>query len=109
RMSPETLLTPGVATLIGGALSARWNWWRPAKEGIPILMYHKVGDPPAGSKLKKLWVSPDKFRNQAAALSAGGYHSITFKDLYNFWDKSMPLPPKPVLITFDDGYVNNFE
>ncbi|MBV9080968.1 MAG: polysaccharide deacetylase family protein, partial [Elusimicrobia bacterium] len=31
-----------------------------------------------------------------------------FKDLYSHWDKGTPLPAKPVLITFDDGYQNNY-
>ena len=34
----------GLAAL---GLSARWNWWRPKAAGLPILMYHKIGDPPA--------------------------------------------------------------
>ncbi|MBD3271802.1 MAG: hypothetical protein GF384_04600, partial [Elusimicrobia bacterium] len=42
-------------------ISARWNWWRFPKKGIPILMYHKIGDPPESSRLKKLWVSPSCF------------------------------------------------
>lgn len=95
--------------LAAAGVSARWNWWRPRVGGVPILMYHKIGDPPAGSKLKKLWVSAEKFRRQMAHMVDQGYHSITFKDLYAFWDKNIPLPPKPILITFDDGYANNYE
>jgi peptidoglycan/xylan/chitin deacetylase (PgdA/CDA1 family) len=97
----------GTGAVLAG-LSARWNWWRPKKEGIPILMYHKIGDPPAGSKLGSLWVSAKKFRKQMAYLSDEGWHPIVFKDLYAHWDKGAPLPPKPVLITFDDGYLNNY-
>lgn len=90
------------------ALSARWNWWRPTIGGIPILMYHKVGVAPAGSKLMKLWVTPAEFRRQMEYLSKNGWHPITFKDLYSHWDKGTPLPKKPVILTFDDGYQNNF-
>ena len=96
------------ATLAAGALSARWNWWRPTIGGVPILMYHKVGTPPPGSKLAKLWVSAKKFRRQMAYLSDEGWHPIVFKDLYAHWDKGVALPSKPILITFDDGYQNNF-
>lgn len=91
------------------ALSARWNWWRPSKPGITILMYHKIGEPPPGSKLKKLWVSSDMFRQQMTYLQKNGYTPILFKDIYACWDKQTPLPKKPVLITFDDGYANNYE
>lgn len=101
------LITGAVAA--AGALSARWNWWRPTLPGIPVLMYHKVGAPPPGSQLKKLWVSNDMFRRQMEYLSRHNYHPITFKDLYSFWDKNIPLPVNPVLITFDDGYLNNYE
>lgn len=104
-----SILLTTVATVAAGAASARWNWWRRPVAGIPILMYHKVGNPPEGSKLKKLWVSTDMFRRQMAYLSDHGYRAITFKDLYLFWDKNIPLPPNPVLITFDDGYANNYE
>jgi peptidoglycan/xylan/chitin deacetylase (PgdA/CDA1 family) len=98
----------GGAAVAAAGLSARWNWWRPAVGGIPILMYHKVGQVPAGSKLAKLWVSTEMFRNQMAYLNGGGWQPITFKDLYSHWDKQTPLPAKPVLITFDDGYQNNY-
>ncbi|SRR5258706_4257415 len=98
----------GGAALLGGAFSARWNWWRKPKKGIPILMYHKVGDPPTGSKLKKLWVSAAQFKNQMEFLEKEKYTPIIFKDLYNHWDGISPMPENPILITFDDGYQNNF-
>ncbi|MCG3203483.1 MAG: Poly-beta-1,6-N-acetyl-D-glucosamine N-deacetylase [Elusimicrobia bacterium] len=102
-------LVSGLAVAAVGALSARWNWWRPSRPGIPILMYHKVGDPPEGSQLKKLWVSTDVFRNQLAYLAEHQYTPITFRELYAHWDNNHPLPPRPVIITFDDGYANNYE
>lgn len=104
----STLLATGAAVLVGSALSARWNWWRKRIDGLPILMYHKIGDPPADSKLQKLWVSTGQFERQMAYLSRGGYRALTFKDIYAHWDKGASLPPKPVLITFDDGYENNY-
>jgi len=102
------LLLSGAGILLGSALSARWNWWRSVSSGIPILMYHKIGDAPEGSKLGKLWVSAHKFRKQMGYLTDEGYHPVTFKDIYDHWDGVRNLPPKPVVITFDDGYANNF-
>lgn len=99
----------GAAGLVAAGLSARWNWWRMPVAGYPVLMYHKVGNPPAGPTLHKLWVSTDMFRKQMTYLKRNGYTPVIFKDLYNFLDKSTALPKKPVFITFDDGYENNFK
>lgn len=90
--------------------SARWNWWRPVvSDGIPALMYHKIGDAPPGSKLRKLWVSPADFRRQLEYLRDHGYTAINFTYWRDAEKGVKPLPEKPVLITFDDGYMNNYE
>jgi peptidoglycan/xylan/chitin deacetylase (PgdA/CDA1 family) len=99
--------------LLAGAAagaSARWNWWRPTVSGgMPTLMYHKIGAPPPGSKLAKLWVSTEDFRRQLEYLRGRGYAAITFSDWRAAETGAKPLPAKPVLITFDDGYMNNYE
>jgi len=87
------------------AFSARWNWWRKKTEGVSILMYHKIGEPPGDSKLKKLWVSTKKFDAQMNYLKMKGYEVITFKDLAKGLVKD---GRKKVIITFDDGYRNNY-
>lgn len=104
-----SLVIGGAAVVAGAGLSARWNWWRPYKEGIPILMYHKIGDPPEGSQMPNLWVSTTAFRKQLEYLKKKGYTPIIFKDIYAQWDGKKTLPPNPILITFDDGYLNNYE
>jgi peptidoglycan/xylan/chitin deacetylase (PgdA/CDA1 family) len=101
-----SLLTGGLAAL--GA-SARWNWWRSRAEGLPVLMYHKVGVPPRGSKLKKLWVSVPDFRRQMAYLLDHAYHPITLAEAAHLLDAGKSLPARAVVITFDDGYLNNLE
>ncbi|MEK7857894.1 MAG: polysaccharide deacetylase family protein [Elusimicrobiota bacterium] len=89
--------------------SARWNWWRPKIKGIPSLMYHKIGDFPPGSQLQKLWVTAADFRKQLQYLKDRGYTSMTFAELRAAELGKAPMPEKPVLITFDDGYANNYE
>lgn len=96
----DLALFGSIALFLG--LSARWNWWRLPKKGIPILLYHKIGKAPKNSKLKKLWVSKEKFYKQMNFLKSNGYTPITFKDLPLFSDKK-------VIITFDDGYENIYE
>jgi peptidoglycan/xylan/chitin deacetylase (PgdA/CDA1 family) len=102
------LSVSAVFTLAAFALSARWTWWRPSRPGLKVLCYHKIGSPPPGSKLKELWVSPEKFRAQVKYLLENGYSTLFFSDLKKLHDSGAPLPEKAVLITFDDGYENNY-
>ena len=98
----------GVSALLGLSASARWNWWRLPSHGLPILMYHKVGIAPASSQLKKLWVSPAQFRAQLDYLSGHGYQSLTFIELKKLMEEKKPVPSNAVILTFDDGYQNNY-
>ncbi len=97
-----------VIVLSALAASARWAWWRPARPGLKVLCYHKIGTPPPGSKLKDLWVSPEKFRAQVKYLLDNGYRTLLFSELKKAYDSGAKLPEKSVLITFDDGYENNY-
>lgn len=75
---------------------------------LPVLMYHHV-EPEENAKLYKrtgLNVPPATFRKQMEYLNSKGYVSVTPADLANFFDSGSPLPAKPVLLTFDDGYVD---
>ncbi|MCM2305141.1 MAG: polysaccharide deacetylase family protein [Elusimicrobia bacterium] len=104
----------GVLSAVGAAaaagLSARWNWWRPpVTGGMPVLMYHKIGDCPPGSRLRKLWVTAADFRRQLQYLKDHGYAAVDFRDWRDAEKGVAPLPEKPVMITFDDGYMNNYD
>lgn len=100
---------PVIAAFIcASALSARWTWWRKSAPGLPVLVYHKIGRVPPGSKLGELWVTPEKFRAQIAWLLKHGYTTVLFSDLLKAHKGGAALPDKPVLITFDDGYANNY-
>lgn len=103
-----TVSVAAVLLLIAFALSARWTWWRPLKPGLSVLCYHKVGLPPRGSQLGELWVSPGKFRAQVKYLLDNGFSTLLFSDLKKIHDSGAQLPAKAVLITFDDGYENNY-
>lgn len=71
-------------------------------QSIPILMYHHVSPSPG-----LVTVSPATFHAQMAWLARHHYHSIGTDDLAAFLN-GQPLPEKSVMITFDDGYLDNY-
>ncbi|MFA6028989.1 MAG: polysaccharide deacetylase family protein [Elusimicrobiota bacterium] len=100
---------PLAAAAVATAASVRWNWWRPLAKGLPVLMYHKIGDPPAGSRLGKLWVGAEEFRWQMEWLKRRGYTTLLFSQMHDVLTGKAPSPEKPALVTFDDGYASNYE
>jgi peptidoglycan/xylan/chitin deacetylase (PgdA/CDA1 family) len=73
---------------------------------VPIVMYHYIRvNPVAGDQLGfNLSVTPENFNHQMDWLQANGYHPIDFDDLRAYFLGQSPLPAKPVILTFDDGY-----
>ena len=53
-------------------------------------------------------VSVDKFEKQLQYIDSNAYQTMTFAQYQEFLDGKGVLPPKPVILTFDDGYVDNF-
>lgn len=74
---------------------------KPAR-AVPVLMYHHVSPAPG-----LVTVSPAIFRAQMAWLAAHGYRSAGTQELAAFL-AGAPLPDKSVVITFDDGYLDNY-
>jgi peptidoglycan/xylan/chitin deacetylase (PgdA/CDA1 family) len=76
---------------------------RPPFRRIPVLVYHKIGIPPAGVRNSRSWVSPDRFAWQMRYLSKRGWRCITPEALAAHYRGEKPAGPKSILITFDDG------
>lgn len=78
--------------------------------GVPILMYHHIAVPPAGADAirRDLSVSPAAFEEQLRYLKEQGYRSISLYQLNRHLQRGDPLPEKPIVFTFDDGYDDNF-
>ena len=83
----------------------------PDEAEVPILMYHYVSDLPsdADAYRRDLSVSPEAFEAQLHYLDEAGYHPIALMDLYLHLTEGYPLPEKPVILTFDDGYRDAYE
>jgi peptidoglycan/xylan/chitin deacetylase (PgdA/CDA1 family) len=69
-------------------------------------MYHAVEDAPRPPKYKHFYVLADEFAGQMRMLKRTGYTPITFGQMAEARAGTAILPPKPVLLTFDDGYLN---
>jgi peptidoglycan/xylan/chitin deacetylase (PgdA/CDA1 family) len=74
-------------------------------------MYHYVSQPPTDADVyrKDLSVAPDRFREHLAYLKDASYSVVTLDDLLYALAQGRALPPKPVILTFDDGYRDNYE
>lgn len=74
---------------------------------VPILTYHYIGNNPNPDDKTRdnLQVTPDKFEAQMNYLATNGYTTITLDSLYAALKGGL-LPPKPIVLTFDDGYID---
>jgi peptidoglycan/xylan/chitin deacetylase (PgdA/CDA1 family) len=80
----------------------------PPPQPVPILEFHVVGDPPPGAPTPGLYDSVATFRAQLAWLADHGYHAVALHDVYESWTHGKALPAKPVVLTFDDGYPEDY-
>lgn len=71
--------------------------------GVPILAYHQISSVPEAYSL-----DPEQFEEQLQYLRSHGYTAISLADLFAARNGVRPLPPQPVIITFDDGYDDNY-
>ncbi len=77
------------------------------KEGVevPIIMYHSILEDK--SRQGDYVVTPETLEKDIKFLKKHGYSFILIKDLISYVYDGKPLPEKPVILTFDDGYYNN--
>lgn len=73
---------------------------------LPILMYHHILKD--SSRWGKYVIGPSVLEQDLAYLKEQGYETVTTEDVIHFVYQGTPLPEKPVMITFDDGYYSNF-
>ncbi len=73
------------------------------KRGIPVLMYHHVN--PVGNFIN---VTPDLFEEQMQYLATHGYRTINTFEFYEILNSEKEIDDKIVMITFDDGWLDNY-
>ena len=84
------------------------NFFLPEPEGFPILEYHQVTDAPLDPYFEIYNVPPAEFAAQLDYLQSEGYTTITLQDFMRVVHGKGKLPDKPIILTFDDGYEDNF-
>ena len=72
---------------------------------VPILMYHDFREEAVPGN--NVVMSVATFRVHMQAIYDRGFSTVTFRCLIDFVDYGTPLPPNPIVITFDDGYMSN--
>lgn len=70
------------------------------RQGLPILIYHKLGPRPAQVRLKGLYLSRRLFARQMAELKQAGFETITLDQVQE------PFQDGRIILTFDDGFAN---
>ena len=93
--TPEPSLTP----------TPTWVAQGPDHIQVPIFMYHHIAVSPTGSRY---YVAPDNFESNLRLLQDWGYKTITTSMLVQAITQGAPLPPRPIIITFDDANADNY-
>lgn len=78
----------------------------PGEIAVPIIMYHSIMK--KSSQFGKYVITPSEFEGDVSYLKQHGYSSVNMTELINYVYSNSPLPSKPVIITFDDGNLNNY-
>jgi peptidoglycan/xylan/chitin deacetylase (PgdA/CDA1 family) len=97
-------LVPVVGAALVLALPAQAG---PRLQPVPILMYHVLSAPPANAPYPELYVRPADFAGQVAWLAEHGYHAVTLQRVFDSWRGAATLPSRPVVLSFDDGYLSD--
>lgn len=98
-MKPFYKVLLGIIFFAGAAIA----WLLLPAAGIPILAYHMVNP-----QEDTYSIDPAEFERQMRYLTENGYTAISLKELFQASGHPEALPAKPVVITFDDGYEDNY-
>jgi len=75
---------------------------------VPVVMYHSVGIPNEDWRWGFLTCPYTTFESHLQWMKKKGFHSISLQQLYEYMSKAASLPRNSVVLTFDDGYLDNW-
>lgn len=73
-------------------------------KNVPVLIYHSIVD----KSSQYTEISKNEFNKHMLGVKLAGFNTVTIDDLINYVEKGAELPRNPILITFDDGYLDNY-
>ena len=76
--------------------------------GVPILYYHSVLPDAEVTTHNEVTISPEKLKEELMIVKELGYTTITISELTDYLNNNNPIPEKSIVITFDDGYTDNY-
>jgi len=82
--------------------------WKQSTAPVPVLMYHVIGEPAGAVPYPDLYLSAADFRDQVEWLDQNSYTPVTLVQVQEAWYDGGKLPPKPVVLSFDDGYLGQY-
>lgn len=110
----RTPLVLSAAVLLCGALGALLGWGREVSQSamaeqtvqLPIAMYHSVTA--EGKSPGEYVIPPERLEEDLQYLQRAGWETVTVQQVVDYVENGTPLPEHPVMLTFDDGYYNNY-
>ncbi len=82
--------------------------WKPYEGPVPVLMYHVIGEPAGEVTYPDLYLSVADFQDQVDWLDENGYTAVTLVQVQDAWYDGATLPKKPIVLSFDDGYLGQY-
>jgi peptidoglycan/xylan/chitin deacetylase (PgdA/CDA1 family) len=82
--------------------------WEPHPGPVPVIGYHAIETPTATEAFPELFVEPGDFEAQMQWLDDQGFEAVTLDQVEEAWYEKGRLPPKPIVISFDDGYPSQY-
>ena len=101
----------GPAAIVDSELLATTTDFAPSgATTLPILVYHVIRPSYVSdsAQVKDIALTPQTFDAELSHLQSAGYHVVSFHDLENYFASSTPFPTKPIILTFDDGWRDQF-
>jgi peptidoglycan/xylan/chitin deacetylase (PgdA/CDA1 family) len=101
--------TARLRRLLGRITWRAWYQRHPGAGRVPVLCYHRILPELVDDPRRPLYsLTPEQFAVHLAYLAREGYTALTLEEFARAALRGAPLPPRPVMLTFDDGYADSY-